>query len=300
MERHFVLPKLPYMDSSQRTPFIKKLCALFSSPKKGHSSDDTAHRVQEELEAASGKPSSADEVWLVKKLLNFSKATARQIMRSRMEMIALDLDSTFTEAKEIITTNNFSRYPVYRESIDKVEGILNIKDLLTHFSKGNDFVWQQLVRPCEYIPENKKIDELLKDFQLKRNHIAIVVDEYGGTSGLVTLEDIIEEIVGEIRDEYDEEEQSFIRTGQNTYLFEAKTSVTDFCNAVGVDIADFDEVRGDSESLGGLVMSIDQDLPEKGESVPYKNFIFRIDEANDKRIERITVEINEPTSEHAE
>ncbi len=141
--RHFVLPKLPYMDSnSQRTPFIKKLSALFSSTKKGNSPDDTAHRVQEELEAASGKPSSADEVWLVKKLLNFSKATARQVMRSRMEMVALDLDHTFTEIKEIITATNFSRYPVYRESIDKVEGILNIKDLLTHFSKGNDFVWQ--------------------------------------------------------------------------------------------------------------------------------------------------------------
>ncbi len=280
------------MDSSQRTPFIKKISAFFGTPRKA--SDDTAQqRLQEEFEAASGKPSSIDEVWLVKRLLNFSKATARQVMRSRMEMVALDLDLSFTEAKEIITANNFSRYPVYRESIDKVEGILNIKDLLTHFSKGNDFVWQQLVRPCEYIPENKKIDELLKDFQLKRNHIAIVVDEYGGTAGLVTLEDIIEEIVGEIRDEYDEEEQSFIRTGQNTYLFEAKIAIIDFCNAIGVDVSTFDEVRGESESLGGLVMSIDQDLPEKGESVSYKNFIFRIDEANDKRIERITVEINE-------
>ena len=288
------------MDSSQRTPFIKKLSSLFSSPKKGNSLDDTAHRVQEELEAASGKPSSVDEVWLVKKLLNFSKATARQVMRSRMEMVALDLDSSFTEVKEIITTNNFSRYPVYRESIDKVEGILNIKDLLTHFNKDNDFVWQQLVRPCEYIPENKKIDELLKDFQLKRNHIAIVVDEYGGTAGLVTMEDIIEEIVGEIHDEYDEEEQSFIRTGQNTYLFEAKISIIDFCNAIGMDISTFDEIRGESESLGGLVMAIDQDLPEKGETIPYKNFNFRIDEANDKRIERITVEITEPNPEDDE
>lgn len=288
------------MDSSQRTPFIKKLSSLFSSPKKGNSSDDTALRVQEELEAASGKPSSVDEVWLVKKLLNFSKATARQVMRSRMEMVALDLDNSFTEIKEIITANNFSRYPVYRESIDKVEGILNIKDLLTHFNKDNDFVWQQLVRPCEYIPENKKIDELLKDFQLKRNHIAIVVDEYGGTAGLVTMEDIIEEIVGEIRDEYDEEEQSFIRTGQNTYLFEAKISIIDFCNAIGMDISTFDEIRGDSESLGGLVMAIDQDLPEKGETIPYKNFTFRIDEANDKRIERITVEIKETNPEDDE
>jgi CBS domain containing-hemolysin-like protein len=288
------------MDSSQRTPFIKKISAFFASAKKGYSSEDTAHRVQEELEAASGKPSSADEVWLVKKLLNFSKATARQVMRSRMEMVALDLDHSFTEIKEVITTTNFSRYPVYRESIDKVEGVLNVKDLLTHFSKGNDFIWQQLVRPCEYVPENKKIDELLKDFQLRRNHIAIVVDEYGGTSGLVTLEDIIEEIVGEIRDEYDEEEQSFIRTGQNTYLFEAKISIIDFCNAIGMDISTFDDVRGDSESLGGLVMSVNQDLPEKGESVSYKKFIFKIDEANDKRIERITVEINENFSEDDE
>lgn len=288
------------MDSSRRTPFIKKISSFFTSSKKGASQEDTVHRVQEELEAASGKPSSVDEVWLVKRLLNFSKATARQIMRSRMEMIALDLDLSYNEVKEIILSTNFSRYPVYRESIDKVEGILNIKDLLVHFSKGNEFVWQQLVRPCEYVPENKKIDELLKDFQLKRNHIAIVVDEYGGTSGLVTLEDIIEEIVGDIRDEYDEEEQSFIRTGQNTYLFEAKTSIIDFCNAIGVEVSTFDDVRGDSESLGGLVMSIDQDLPEKGESITYKNFTFRIDEANDKRIERITVEIHENNSQDEE
>ncbi|MDB5271713.1 MAG: hemolysin-related protein with domain [Chitinophagaceae bacterium] len=287
------------MDSSSRSPLLKKISSLFTS-KKAQPSEDSAHRVQEELEAASGKPSSADEVWLVKKLLNFSRATARQVMRSRMEMVALDLDSSFTEVKEIITTTNFSRYPVYRESIDKVEGILNIKDLLIHFSKGNEFVWQQLVRPCEYIPENKKIDELLKDFQLKRNHIAIVVDEYGGTAGLVTLEDIIEEIVGEIRDEYDEEEQAFIRTGQNTYLFEAKTSITDFCNAVGVDPSTFDEVKGDSESLGGLVMSINQDLPEKGALIPYKGFIFKIEEANDKRIERITVELKETASHDEE
>jgi len=285
------------MDSSnRRNPLFQKITSLFASRKR-QVPDDSAHRVQEELEAASGKPSSADEVWLVKKLLNFSRATARQVMRSRMEMVALDLDSSFTEVKENITATNFSRYPVYRESIDKVEGILNVKDLLPHFHKGNEFVWQQLVRPCEYIPENKKIDELLKDFQLKRNHIAIVVDEYGGTSGLVTLEDIIEEIVGEIRDEYDEEEQAFIRTGQNTYLFEAKTSITDFCNAIGVDISTFDEVRGDSESLGGLVMSINQDLPEKGELIPFKAFVFKIEEANDKRIERITVEIREITSE---
>jgi CBS domain containing-hemolysin-like protein len=283
--------------SSNRQTLLNKLTSLFSSPKKGHPSEDSASRVQEELEAASGKPSSADEVWLVKKLLNFSRATARQVMRSRMEMVALDLDNTFTEVKETITSTNFSRYPVYRESIDKVEGILNIKDLLTHFHKGDEFVWQQLVRPCEYIPENKKIDELLKDFQLKRNHIAIVVDEYGGTSGLVTLEDIIEEIVGEIRDEYDEEEQAFIRTGQNTYLFEAKTSITDFCNAIGVDLSTFDEVRGESESLGGLVMSINQDLPEKGALIPYQSFIFKIEEANDKRIERITVELRENSAE---
>jgi len=287
------------MDSSSRRSLLQKISSLFTS-KKAQPSEDSAHRVQEELEAASGKPSSADEVWLVKKLLNFSRATARQVMRSRMEMVALDLDSSFTDVKEIITTTNFSRYPVYRESIDKVEGILNIKDLLIHFHKGNEFVWQQLVRPCEYIPENKKIDELLKDFQLKRNHIAIVVDEYGGTAGLVTLEDIIEEIVGEIRDEYDEEEQAFIRTGQNTYLFEAKTSITDFCNAVGVDLSTFDEVKGDSESLGGLVMSINQDLPEKGEMIPYKGFIFKIEEANDKRIERITVEIKETASHDEE
>lgn len=287
------------MDPSNKSvSLIEKITSLFKpKAKKGESPQEVIQRLQEELEEASGKPSTADEVWLVKRLLNFGKTTARQIMKSRMDMVALDLDIPFEEVREVLTTNNFSRYPVYRDSIDKVEGILYIKDLLPHFNKDNSFVWQQLVRPCEYVPESKKIEELLKDFQLKRNHIAIVVDEYGGTSGLVTLEDIIEEIVGEIHDEYDDEEQPYIRTGENTYLFEAKISIMDFCNALNIDSSVFDEVRGDNESLGGLVISMHKDMPEKGDRIEFDKFVFIVDEANDKRIERITVEYTEPLVE---
>ncbi len=283
------------MDPSHKRPsLIQKISSLFKSKnKKEETPQDVIQRLQEELEEASGKQNTADEVWLVKRLLNFGKTTARQIMKSRMDMVCLDLDDAFDKVKEMLTQNNFSRYPVYRESIDKIEGILYIKDLLPHFSKDNHFVWQQLVRPCEYVPESKKIDELLKDFQLKRNHIAIVVDEYGGTSGLVTLEDVIEEIVGEIHDEYDEDEQPYIRTGVNTYLFEAKISIMDFCNALNIDYSLFDEVRGESESLGGLLISIHQDMPEKGEQITFGDLVFTIDEANDKRIERIAVELTE-------
>jgi CBS domain containing-hemolysin-like protein len=287
------------MDPSKRTSLIQKFTALFTSkPKKNESPQEVIQRLQEELEEASGKPSSVDEIWLVKRLINFGKTTARQIMKSRMDMVALDLDLPFEKVKEVLTQNNFSRYPVYRESIDKVEGVLYIKDLLPHFSKDNSFVWPQLVRPCEYVPESKKIEELLKDFQLKRNHIAIVVDEYGGTSGLVTLEDIIEEIVGEIHDEYDDEEQPYLRTGVNTYLFEAKVSIMDFCNALNIDSTVFDNIRGESESLGGLVISIHQDMPEKGDRIAFENFVFVVEESNDKRIERISVEYTVPNSEN--
>lgn len=283
------------MDPSPKRPtLIQKISSLFQAKnKKEETTQDVIQRLQEELEEASGKQNTADEVWLVKRLLNFGKTTARQIMKSRMDMVCLDLDDSFDQVKEVLTQNNFSRYPVYRESIDKIEGVLYIKDLLPHYAKNNDFVWQQLVRSCEYVPESKKIDELLKDFQLKRNHIAIVVDEYGGTSGLVTLEDVIEEIVGEIHDEYDEDEQPYIRTGVNTYLFEAKISIMDFCNALNIDYALFDDVRGESESLGGLVISIHQDMPEKGEQITFGNLVFTIEEANDKRIERIAVELTE-------
>jgi len=281
--------------SNKRTSLIKKISSLFSPKhKKEESRQDVVQRLQEELEEASGKASTADEVWLVKRLLNFGKTTTRQIMKSRMDMVSLDLKNPFELVKEILTKNNFSRYPVYRESIDKVEGILYIKDLLPHFNKDNSFAWQQLVRPCEYVPESKKIDELLKDFQLKRNHIAIVVDEYGGTSGLVTLEDVIEEIVGEIHDEYDEDELPYIRTGQNAYLFEAKISIMDFCHALNIDAAVFDEIKGESESLGGLVISINKDMPDKGEKITFDNFVFTVEEANDKRIERISIAFIEP------
>ncbi len=281
--------------SNKRTSLIKNFISLFKSKSiKSESIQDVAQRLQEELEEASGKPSTAEEVWIVKRLLNFGKTTARQVMKSRMDMVCLDLDDPFEQIKEILTHNNFSRYPVYRESIDKVEGILNIKDLLQHFNKDNSFPWQQLVRPCEYVPESKKIDELLKEFQLKRNHIAIVVDEYGGTSGLVTLEDVIEEIVGEIHDEYDEDEQPYVLTGQNAYLFEAKISIMDFCNSLNIDAAVFDEVKGESESLGGLVISINKDMPDKGEEISFDNYIFTVEEANDKRIERISVALIEP------
>ena len=279
--------------SNRKNSIMNNIISLFksSSKNKEESHEETIRRLQEELEEASGKPSTNDEIWIVKRLLNFGKTTARQIMKSRMDMVCLDLDSSFEEIKETLAKNNFSRYPVYRDSIDRIEGVLYIKDLLPHYHKDNHFVWQQVVRNCEYVPESKKIEELLKDFQIKRNHIAIVVDEYGGTAGLVTLEDVIEEIVGEIRDEYDEEEVPYIRTGVNDYLFEAKISIMDFCNSLNINPTVFDEIKGESESLGGLVTAINQDLPEKGDKIEFERYVFTVVDANDKRLERITVSI---------
>jgi gliding motility-associated protein GldE len=226
---------------------------------------------------------------ILKGIVNFSTLSVRQVMRSRLDIAAFDIELDFHELMDRINKSGYSRIPVYKETIDKIEGILYIKDLLPYLDKDENFSWQNLLRPGYFIPESKKIDSLLRDFQDKRVHVAIVVDEYGGTSGLITLEDIIEEIVGEINDEFDEDDIAFNKLDNNTYIFEGKTSLNDFCKIVNVDPNIFENIKGESESLGGLLLEINSKIPRVGEKVKFNRFVFTIVSADTKRIKRVRV-----------
>jgi gliding motility-associated protein GldE len=258
--------------------------------KKGHSI--TVDDLHYALEMTTGHNTSEEEKGILKGIVNFSTLSVRQVMKSRMDITAVDIELDFHELMDKINKSGFSRIPAYNETIDKIEGFLYIKDLLAHVDKNENFEWQKLLRPGFFVPENKKVDSLLKNFQDKRVHMAIVVDEYGGTSGLITMEDIIEEIVGEINDEFDDDDVAYNKLDNNTYIFEGKTSLNDFCKILDIDINYFEQVKGDSESLGGLLLELHSKLPRAGEKVEYGPFLFTIVAVDVRRIKRIRVLYN--------
>ena len=211
-------------------------------------------------------------------------------MRSRMDIFAIDSAIDFHELMDQINKNGFSRIPVFSESIDKIEGVLYIKDMLPYLHQPDDFKWQSFLRPVYFIPESKKIDALFKDFQEKQVHMAVVIDEYGGTEGLITMEDIIEEIVGEINDEFDEAlDIGYKRIDIDTVIFEGKTSLNDFCKVMDEDPAVFEGIKGESESLGGLLLEINKNLPGSGEKIQVGKFLFEVEAVDRKKIKRVKV-----------
>ena len=230
-----------------------------------------------------------EEKNMLEGIVRFGDETAKEVMTSRQDVVSLDFRSTFPDVISCIVENNYSRIPVCQGSLDKVRGILYIKDLLPHLSKPPTFRWQSLIRPPYFVPETKKIDDLLRDFQENKVHIAIVVDEFGGTSGLITLEDILEEIVGEINDEYDEEEKNFVRLNANTYIFEGKTLLADFYRDLDIDDDVFEEVEGDADTLAGLLLELKGDFPKPHEHIEYNQFKFEIVELDGHRISKIKV-----------
>ncbi len=232
-----------------------------------------------------------EEKNMLEGIVRFGDETAKEVMTSRQDVVALDFRSAFPDVLKCIVENNYSRIPVYQESMDNVRGILYIKDLLPHLSKPSSFRWQSLIRPPYFVPETKKIDDLLRDFQENKVHIAIVVDEFGGTSGIVTLEDILEEIVGEINDEYDEEEKNYVRINANTYVFEGKTLLADFYKILNIDDEHFEDVQGDADSLAGLMLELKGDFPKLHETIEYKNYRFEMIEMDEHRISKIKVVI---------
>ncbi|MFT5640518.1 MAG: putative hemolysin [Cyclobacteriaceae bacterium] len=258
--------------------------------KKGYNlSVDEIHQA---LEITSEKEVSDEEKGMLKGIVNFSTLSVKQVMKSRMDITALDMETDFHELMNQINKTGYSRIPVYSENIDKIEGILYIKDLLPFLDSKDTYQWQSLLRPAYFVPESKKIDVLFKDFQEKQVHMAIVIDEYGGTSGLITLEDVIEEIVGEINDEFDEgEENAYNKLDKNTFIFEGKTSLNDFCKIICYDAQYFEEVKGDSESIGGLLLELNAKLPNAGEKITYKAFTFTVVAVDQKRIKKVRIYI---------
>lgn len=257
--------------------------------KRGYSL--SVDQLNQALEITTGN-TTEEEKDILKGIVNFSTLSVRQVMQSRMDVTAVAIETDFHELMDKINKSGYSRIPVYRETIDHIEGILYIKDLLPFIEKDENFEWQKLIRKGLFIPENKKIDTLLKDFQKKRVHMAIVVDEYGGTSGLVTLEDLIEEIIGEINDEFDDVEDFFFKELDcNTFIFEGKISLNDFCKKLELDQQFFDEVKGESESLGGLLLELNSNLPKNGTKIRFDSFEFTILAVDSKRIKKVKVKL---------
>ncbi|MBQ3609471.1 MAG: gliding motility-associated protein GldE [Bacteroidaceae bacterium] len=240
------------------------------------------------------KAEISEESNILEGIIRFGGETAKEVMTSRLDMVDLDITSTFKEVLDCVVENGYSRVPVYEDSRDNIKGILYIKDLLPHLKKGEDFQWQSLIRPAYFVPETKMIDDLLRDFQANKIHIAIVVDEFGGTSGIVTMEDIIEEIVGEINDEYDEEERSYVKVNDHTYVFEAKTLLSDFYKIVKIDSETFEDVVGDADTLAGLLLEIKGEFPKLHEKLEYDNFLFEVLEMDARRILKVKVIIGKP------
>jgi len=235
-----------------------------------------------------------DEQRILEGIVRFGDETAKEIMTSRQDVVDLDFKSTYQEVMQCVVENNYSRIPVYQDNSDNIRGILYIKDLLPHLGKGPAFRWQSLIRPPYFVPETKKIDDLLREFQENKVHIAIVVDEFGGTSGIVTLEDILEEIVGEINDEYDEDEKSYQRINSNTYVFEGKTLLSDFYKILNLDDETFEDISGDADTIAGLLLEIKGEFPQLHEKIDFQNITFEILEMEERRISKVKVIVHQP------
>jgi len=250
-------------------------------------SNFSVKKLEQALELTK-EDASKDEQKILKGIVSFGNIEARQIMEPRMDVFALPIDEKYENVLKQVVKHGFSRIPVFIESMDHIKGVLYAKDLLPHLNK-TDFKWQKLLREPFYVPENKKLDDLLKEFQLKKIHLAIVVDEYGGTSGILSLEDIIEEIVGEISDEHDNEEINYSKIDENNYVFEGKTTIKEFCQIIQFNESELDEVVGEAETLAGLILEINGNFPKKNDKLKFKSLAFSIEVIGNKRIKQIKV-----------
>jgi len=247
--------------------------------------------VHHALEMTTKSGITEEEKDILKGIVNFSSISVTQVMRSRIDIIAVENDINYHELMNIINKEGFSRIPVYDEDLDNIDGILYVKDLLPYIDQAENFKWQDLLRPAYFVPESKMIDDLLKDFQEKRVHIAIVVDEYGGTAGLLTMEDVLEEIVGEINDEFDEEENAYVKVADDIYDFEGRTSINDMCKVFKVEANYFDEIKGESESIGGMILEQLGKIPNTGEYIAFQNYTFTILAVDKRRIKKVRIKV---------
>lgn len=237
------------------------------------------------------EPSLTEEKDILKGIVKFGNIDVCDIMRSRVDTVAVDIKTRYKELLRIINESGYSRIPVFEGSFDQIKGILYVKDLMPYLNKSGNFKWQALIRPSFFVPESKKINDLLKEFQRNRIHMAIVVDEYGGTSGIVTLEDILEEIVGEISDESDNEPLPYEKIDDDNFIFEGRVLLNDFCRILGIDDSFFDTVKGDADTIAGLILELRREIPLKEEMISFKNLVFTIVSVDKRRIRKIKVTI---------
>ena len=252
----------------------------------------SVEKLSQALELTSDEATTKDEQKILEGIVSFGNTETGQIMTPRIDIFAISDDESFSNIVSNIVKKGFSRNPVYKENIDEIIGVLYAKDLLPHLNKNN-FNWISLIREPYFVPENKKLDDLLKEFQEKKNHLAIVVDEYGGTSGIITLEDVIEEIVGDINDEYDNDDISFSRIDKDNFLFEGKTNLKDFFKIVDLEDTElFEDNKGESETIAGFILEIYGKFPKKNDVINFENFKFKVESVDQKRIKKVKVTIN--------
>jgi putative hemolysin len=254
-------------------------------------SNFSVDQLSQALELTSSDDTSSEEQKILEGIVSFGNTDTKQVMSPRIDVFGLEITETFSEIYIKIIEKGYSRIPVYRDNIDQIEGILFVKDLLPHLNK-DDFDWVTLIREPFFVPENKKLDNLLKDFQSMKSHLAVVVDEYGGTSGLVSLEDVIEEIVGDISDEFDDEDINFSQIDDKNFLFEGKVNLRDFYRVINVDENLFEERKGEAETLAGFILEISGNFPAKGQKISYANCLFTVEVVDKKRIKQIKVTID--------
>jgi gliding motility-associated protein GldE len=259
-------------------------------------SNFSIEKLSQALEITSDSATTDEEQKILEGIVNFGNTETVQIMKPRIDVFAISDDETYENVLAQIIKTGFSRNPVYHESIDEVVGVLYAKDLLPHLNKTN-FKWQSLIRECFFVPENKKLDNLLKEFQEKKIHLAVVVDEYGGTSGIVTLEDIIEEIVGDISDEFDDDDLMYSKIDENNYVFDGKTSIKDFSKVIDVEEELFEEEKGETETLAGFILEISGKFPKKMEIINFQHLTFKVEAVEKRRLKQVKVTINKIENE---
>lgn len=280
-------------------PLIRVLVSISnlfeSNNKKGKSL--SVNDLEHALELTDDEATTDDEQKILQGIVKFGSTTVKQIMKPRTDVIALEISESYKDVLDLIIQNGYSRIPVYTENFDQIKGVLYIKDLLPYIDMGEEFDWKQLIRDPFFVPEFKKIDDLLKEFQEKKIHLAIVVDEFGGTSGIITLEDVIEEIVGEINDEFDDEELVYSKLDDHNYVFEGKTPLNDFYKVLSIPGNNFEESKGESDSLAGFLLEISGKFPTKNDVIEFENFTFVVEALEKRRIRQIKVSFTDIDNE---
>lgn len=274
-----------------RYPLLK--ISTYLQEKLGHKKTNfSVGQLSQALELTSTDDTSQEEQKILEGIVSFGNTDTKQVMSPRIDLFALDITETFSEIYPKIVEKGYSRIPVYKDNIDHIQGVLFVKDLIPHINK-KEFDWKKLVREPFFVPENKKLDDLLKDFQSMKSHLAIVVDEYGGTSGIVSLEDVIEEIVGDISDEFDDDDINYSKIDDKNYIFEGKINLKDFFRVMDAEESLFEQQKGEAETLAGFILEVLGNFPKRRQKIQFENYLFTIESVDNKRIKQIKVTLNE-------